>query len=180
MVTERHYLTVKALAQLIAPSLSAANIAKTMRQLRHWTQNDLLETVGGKETGTGIPRLYETEPTPWIAAILLELARYGATLEVLKPAAQALYDAWEDDNDLVMASETQEGPAFAQVSWQVDPDSGRFTKASIHFFHGIEAFDGDETVLESAPVSSILINLTQVMDKLYGAGATADRGDHDQ
>ena len=103
---ETELLTIRDIAAVIAFGDSEAAIGRALRQVRHWTQNDLLETYGDKNTGRGVPRLYEEERTIEIAAILIELSRYGVTLEVMKPVAEELYS---EDADLYLL-ETETDP----------------------------------------------------------------------
>ena len=76
-------MTIKDISEHIAFDDSDSGIERTMRQVRHWTQCDLLRTTSEKNTGKGIPRFYEVEPTLMIAAILQELTLYGATVDIL-------------------------------------------------------------------------------------------------
>jgi len=159
-------VTLKDVAQRIAFSKSEAAISRVARQVRHWTQNDLLKPYGAKQTGTGIPRLYKEEPTLDIAAILLELSRYGATVEIMKSAADALYDDVENGGDTVFLATTDEGTAYLQVAWSEDPETGKFTDAMVHMFEKSPWNEPGDA--HTAPSSSILINMNRVLDRLYG------------
>ena len=87
LATGENLLTVKDIAECISYDRSEEGIARTLRQVRHWTQCDLLRTMSEKNPGKGVPRFYEDEPSLLIAAILFELCRYGATVDILKPVA---------------------------------------------------------------------------------------------
>lgn len=163
--------SLKELAEIISYNRSEMGIAKTMRQIRHWTQNDLLKTITGKNTGKGIPRLYADEPTLLISAILLELCRYGATIETMRPVARQLYSDWEEDNGYFLTLADTDLPALIQIVWQADSATGEFTGADVRFM--------DEDTLQSDPAkrrlpeldygvaSSILLNLTPINERIY-------------
>lgn len=161
-------MTLKDLAARVALSSSAEMVSRAARQVRHWTQNDLLRPYGGKkETGTGTPRLYLEDPSVEIAVNLMELARYGATIDIMKPVADVLYD--DDDeawNSLFIAT-TDEGTAFMQVSWNVDRKTGAFTDARIPFFDTVDG--GEPTGPDEKSASSILINLNKLFERIYSA-----------
>lgn len=95
----------------------------------------------------------------------MELARYGATIDIMKPVADVLYD--DDDeawNSLFIAT-TDEGTAFMQVSWNVDRKTGAFTDAKIHFFDTVVGFEPIGPAEKSA--SSILLNLNKLFERIY-------------
>lgn len=158
-------LTIRDIAARIAPGRTEASIARTLRQVRHWTQCDLLRTVSVKSTGKGIPRLYEEEPTLLIAAVLLELSRYGATVDILKPVAAALYDDWEDDRMYIDTASTHVN-VYLQVAWKTDPATGQFIDAEIKLFDDLDAANTNPrdrpTLLLEHATSSIIVNLTNL------------------
>lgn len=165
-------LTIKDIAECIAFGSSDANILRALRQVRHWTQHDLLKTVSEKKTGKGVPRFYSDEPTLQVAAVLAELSRYSITLEVLKPVADELYFDWDDGSTYLFASLTDVN-VFMQVSWTSDEESGRITGAKIKLFTDNDwLITGDETnedeTFDATLSSSVLINMTEVMDRVYG------------
>jgi len=162
-------LTLKDIAKAISFDQSDEGIARTMRQVRHWTQNDLLPTFSGKETGKGIPRLYQDEPTIEIAAILQELSRYGATVDVMAHLTKELMDT-DEGYMAISAAQTDEIIAFAQVSWKADSTTGKFIGANVEFFDEYElvAYAAKGSVpLDQDSTSSILINITAVMSRVY-------------
>src|SRR3546814_478505 len=134
------FLTVKDIAAAIAFDKSAAGISRTIRQVRHWTQHDLLRPYSQKNTGTGIPRLYPEEASVEVAAILLELSRYGATVDILKSVATALYDELEGHGLSFFVAVT-EGESHCEVAWRDDPQTGRLTDARVNFFVNEEDMD---------------------------------------
>jgi len=159
-------LTLKDVANYVAIDKTTAGLNRTMRQIRHWTQCDLLRTENPKSSGSGIPRLYAEEPSVFIAAMLLEVSRYGATVDILRPLAEELYEDWEGTQEHFFFAETNEGIVYAQISWAQDPETGRFVDAQLHLFN--EEEDHPEDWLKSEPSSSILVNLNQVMERVAG------------
>ncbi|CCQ72457.1 hypothetical protein [Magnetospira sp. QH-2] len=157
-------ITLKDLASWVSFDQSEEGIAKTMRQIRHWTQNDLLQTRSQKNTGKGIPRLYSEEPTLQIAGILAELSRYASSIDVLKPVAEALYEEYEE-GALYLSVALTEMNAFLQVAWTFDPKTQGITGAETTFFDEIE--DWNERVFNFTAPSSILINMSQVSERIY-------------
>lgn len=158
-------LTVRNIAASIAFDKSKEGIARTIRQVRHWTQCDILRPAGEKSTGTGIPRFYSIEPTIEIAALLLEVSRYGATVDVLKPLADTLYEDFEEEGLNFFVAASDEGQAYLEVAWDVDQETGRFTNAEINLFVDDPRFD-DFIVLSRKAHSSIVIRMNQVFRRL--------------
>jgi hypothetical protein len=155
-------VTVKDIAACIAYDRSQDGIARTMRQVRHWTQSDLLRPYSEKNTGKGIPRLYVDSPTVEIAAILLEVSRYGATVDILRPVADELYDDAENMDNIFLAT-TDETVVYAQIAWEEDPRTGKFTGATVNLFNEMDIEDGE---MSAEPTSSIVINLGKVMHRV--------------
>ena len=158
-------LTLKDIAQCIAFSKSDQGITRMARQIRHWTQSDLLRPESEKETGKGVPRLYADTPTIEIAALLLELARYGATVDILKPVADELYAEWSEYGRNFDIAVTDEGTAILQVAWTEDPETGKFVDASVNFIIKEEPEDEGEVRLEHS--SSIVVNMNKVMSRVF-------------
>ncbi len=82
--------TVKDIAAIISLDGSPEDVRKCMRQIRHWTNNDVLSPIGGKSTGTGVSRVYD-ENAIYKAAIAAELVRYGVTVDML---GNETFDEW--------------------------------------------------------------------------------------
>ena len=74
--------TVKDMARAIATDASDDAVRRAMRQVRHWTNNDLLTPRDGKDTGTGKSRVYD-ELEVYKAGIIQELSRYGVTVDMI-------------------------------------------------------------------------------------------------
>jgi hypothetical protein len=166
-------LTIKDIASWISFDRSEEGIARTLRQVRHWTQCDLLRTVSEKNTGKGVPRFYRLEPDLYIAAILIELSRYGVTADVMKPVSDELYDEWYEQGGFYLHAFLTDVNAFLQASWTADPKSGRLTDAHVHLFVAAEI--ESEPTFDPAPSSSVLINMTLVMTRVYD-NKSADQG----
>lgn len=71
--------SVREVAIRLSSSRREDGIEFLMRQIKHWTNNDLIHTTGNKNTGTGRSREYSREETI-AAAYLLELSKYGFTV----------------------------------------------------------------------------------------------------
>ncbi|MGB0683981.1 MAG: hypothetical protein ACPGOV_14820 [Magnetovibrionaceae bacterium] len=174
----RKHLTVKDIARIISFDRSDEGIAKTMRQVRHWTQNDLLRTATQKDTGKGVARVYNDSPTIEVAALLLELSRYGATVSILRPAAEAIYkdfDQYAEMEGWHLQTALTDVSVYVQVAWESDPVTGEFAGAEVFMFDDLEFRDrpsseglekSQRDLLHSA-TSSVLINLTRILDRIY-------------
>lgn len=87
-VSENNH-SVSDLAETLALRHKLGNRDEIMRQLRYFTSEGLLETVGSLHTGSGRKRLYP--PTALMkAAVLLRLFQSGATVGVMKSYMTAL------------------------------------------------------------------------------------------
>lgn len=172
-------VTLKDIAQCIAFEQTVSNIERTMRQVRHWTQNDLLRTEGEKTTGKGIPRFYAEEPTMMIAAILKELTLYGSSVELLRPVSDGLYSHYDDDSGTYLMSALTDINAYLQVIWSIDLKSGKFNDASIHFFDDMDR-DAGEKLLDEHPSSSVVINMSTVAGRIYSNKSINDDAGNQQ
>ena len=173
-----NFLTIKDIATRIAFVRSEEGIQRTLRQVRHWTQSDLLHPISAKSTGKGIPRMYSAEPTIYIAAFLLELSRYGATVEIMKPVSDALYEDWDTDGlgtGWYISTAMTDMNTYLQVAWDTDEQTGEFIGAHVHMYDDMETFDRrrqSESFMMEEPSSSILINMTRVMDRIFPLSGT--------
>jgi len=177
MSEKQRLLTVKDIAIGISYDNSEEGVARTIRQVRHWTQSDLLRPISQKSTGKGVPRVYEEEPTVRIAAILLELCRYGVTVDVLKYASKELYDDWDADEGMegfYLSTTFTHISSFIQIAWKTDLQTGAFTGAQVTMFDDMELFqegvpkeDFKGRHILREPPSSILINMTQIVKRIY-------------
>lgn len=157
-------VTVKDIAECIAFDKSPHGVSRTIRQVRHWTQCDLLRPFSEKETGKGVPRLYLEEPTLEFSAFLLEFSRYGATVDILKFVADELYNHWRDEDGFyIHTAFGADINAYMQVAWDTDPATGRFVGAEVNFF---DEQDRD-LILLSEPSSSILINMAKIIKRIF-------------
>lgn len=93
-------LTVGELADLILKPGGDRNAV--IARIRHWTREGLLKTTGNQRPGTGRPRNYESNFTPYTAALLNVLADQGLQVsfmhtilaEVIKFHRSAVVDGW--------------------------------------------------------------------------------------
>jgi hypothetical protein len=162
--TETRLLTVKDIARAICFDKSEDGVYRMIRQLRHWTQSDLLRPFSAKSTGKGVPRVYIEDPTIAISAILLELTRYGATVDILKFVADEIYDHWDDEGGMYLLTALTDVNAYIELAWETDPATGRFIAARINMFDDLD--DHEDRLYRDAS-SSIVINMTEVMERIY-------------
>lgn len=166
--------SVKDVAALIARG-SADQPARLIRQIRHWTANDLLIPVGGKNTGTGVSRMYDVTGVR-CAAILLELSRYGITVGQLEGFAE--WAAMLSGSNEWLAAFTGEQDVFLSMSWEADEEGGGIWEIGAGkpkwdalrlqtVPDRVTLADGRETLLQPLDLtSSIVINLTKILDRL--------------
>lgn len=92
---ERFAYSVREVAEKLSPEGDEGERLRLIRQIRHWTNADLLRPQGKKHTGTGVSRKYGPEEVRK-AAILRELWRYGMTVTQLEGMGEYL-DKLSDD-----------------------------------------------------------------------------------
>lgn len=161
-------LSAKDVAMVIAYPGLTDGLARSMRQIRHWTQCDLLKTANSKHTGRGRSRLYEEEPTIFIAALFMELARFGITVDKMKPLADWIYEDFEADSDGIFSGGmTDEWQSYITIDWNIDPKTGDFGEPSIRTYSDAETMDytyEDEPLPTSSSATTISVN--QVFSRL--------------
>ncbi len=168
-MTEQLY-TVKDLASMTALAKDAETVNRVMRQIRHWTNSDVLRPFGPKRTGTGVSRVYDVHGAHK-AAILVELSRYSVTVEMLHG-----FDEWcgeaVDSEDWQLAVEGG-GPFFIAVTWTPgEPGEGHWCVLSDDELLAMMTGDmqtlsdttADFEFLEAS--SLVVINLTQVFARV--------------
>jgi len=176
-IQNRKLLTVKDISEAITFDKSDEGITRTIRQIRHWTQSDLLRPISQKSTGKGVPRVYEQDPTVMISAVLLELCRYGGTVDILKFASKELYEDWDDDPDVegwYMSTALTHINAFLQIAWDIDAVTGAFIGAKVTmfddqdlFYEGAPEVESNRIAILREPSSSILVNMTAIAERIY-------------
>jgi hypothetical protein len=97
LMNEETY-TLKEVSRKLSLSLRDKDLHLIDRQIKHWTSNDLLKTVGDKHTGTGRSRVYAKEEI-YVAGYLQELTKYGLTIGVLSNFRKK-YNQWLKDKRL--------------------------------------------------------------------------------
>jgi hypothetical protein len=89
MSAPQEALGVSDLARVLANRHRLGNREEILRQLRYFTADELLETVGSVHTGSGRKRLYP--PSALIKAVLLlRLFQSGASVGLMKKYMKAL------------------------------------------------------------------------------------------
>lgn len=126
---ERFAYSVRELVDHLAPEGDEEEKLRLLRQVRHWTNADLLTPLGGKNTGTGTSRKYGPDEVRK-AAILRELSRFGLTVTKLEGMGEYLDylaegDEWRD-------AVTGKRAIYLEMLWE--PGDGthawRITKAN--------------------------------------------------
>ena len=110
------------------------------------------------------------EPTIYIAAFFLELTRYGVTVDILKYVSDELYEQEFDEygpDGWYVSTALTDMNSFMQVAWQTDQKTGQFIGAEINLFDEMDMKGNESGFLLNKPSSSILINMTQVMERIY-------------
>ena len=74
--------SVSQLAERVAPTADESEVARIIRQLRHWTLTGVLMTLGATHTGAGRHRRYSGDAV-YVAAVLIELSRLGLPVGAL-------------------------------------------------------------------------------------------------
>jgi hypothetical protein len=120
--------SVKEVAAHIAFRGDPDEIRRIIRQLRHWTNCDLLIPAGNKHTGTGVSRRYDRHEIRK-AAILLELSRYGVTVDMLDGFSDWI-DTLAKGRDWQTATEGR-GDYLIQMSWEPGEDGGAHWSSSV-------------------------------------------------
>lgn len=162
--------TVKDLARMTALSSDEETVAKVMRQIRHWTNHDVLHPFGPKSTGTGVSRVYD-EHGARKAAILVELSRYGINVEMLKG-----FDEWCDriaDTENWQDATDGKAPYYIGMTWNPNDQAGEnwsiladdaFWIMMTGDIDGAEEPEFDPEILNAS--SMIVINLTPVFARV--------------
>ena len=167
----RRVLTAKDIAEAIAFKKDKQGFSKALRQVKHWTDHGILETITPLDTGSGVAREYLDEPTVLIAAILQELVLFGCTIDQLLPIAKRLHDDYEDnDPDRIFdAAMTGEWKSYLSLEYDVN-DRGRLKLQEVRTF----STGPDEEQLEyNMPKtrSSVIIDLEAVAARITWPGS---------
>ncbi len=159
-------VTAKDIAAAIAFKKDRNGFSKALRQVKHWTDNGILQTTTGLDTGSGIAREYADEPTILVAAIMQELVLFGCTIEQLLPIAKRLYDDYDggDPDGIFDAAMTGEWKGYLSLEYDVD-DRGRLKLQEVRTFStGPE----EEQLEHNMPKtrSSVIIDLEAVASRI--------------
>ncbi|MBT4740423.1 MAG: hypothetical protein HN793_13575 [Rhodospirillaceae bacterium] len=168
-IDNRILLSAKDVAMVIAYPGLTDGLARSMRQIRHWTQCDLIKTANSKHTGRGRSRLYEEEPTIFIAAMLMELSRFGITVDKMQPLSDWFYEDWEADSFGVYSGAiTGEWIGYISIDWNVDPKTGNFGEPELRVFSDAKSMGYEMEQDDLVPKSSCstILNVNQIIDRL--------------
>ena len=163
-------LTAKDMAEAIAFKKDKQGFTKALRQVKHWTDSGLLQIITDLDTGSGVAREYEDEPSVMIAAILQELVLFGWTIEKLEPIAAKLYHEFEegDPDDVFFAALTGDYTGYLALEFDVDA-RGRLKLEKVHTF---STTPGEPSLEESLPKarSVLLLDLGAIADRITWPG----------
>lgn len=161
-MTDRLY-TAKQVARLIAYTGSDSEITQVIRKIRHWSANDVLVPLGGKNTGTGVSRVYDDLQVR-IAAIVYELTRYGVTVEMLDTFNEYIADGicfmdeWKeavnDEADFILAL-TWGGDGAIESTYRIVREGEPLTVATAY-----------HDKIGSTFPSAILVNLRTIFRRI--------------
>ena len=179
IIDNKRYFSAKDIAMAIAHPGLPDGVARAMRQVRHWTQHDLLRTISDKNTGRGRSRLYDEESTIFVASILSELTRFGITVEKMRPLADLLYEDFYADSDGIYAGAiTGEWQSYIFIDWNVDPLTGAFGEPRVKPFSNAPKMNFRVKLADVLPKSSsaTIINVNQVYERLNWGFINATQG----
>lgn len=152
--------TLKEIATLLSPSDDAETVEKLARQIRHWTNLDLLCPIGKKHTGTGISRRYDLDELRK-AAILVELAHYRVPVTVLD---DGFVDMIENYQRRAEWNAAVTGEKLVYLIFAFNDDEIEFQLFAEPNPHPMLASSSDSRSVEW--ISAITINLTRLFKKL--------------
>lgn len=154
--------TLKDIALLLSPAGDTETVEKLARQVRHWTNLDLLHPLGKKHTGTGVSRRYDHHQV-LKALILSELSRYRVPVTVLDDAFANLMDEFASSSDWSEAIKG-ERPVYLMFGFSDEAVVMQvFTEASQH---PLLAPKSPDAHLGADIVSAITINLSALFKRL--------------
>ena len=160
----RRVLTAKDIAEAIAFKKDKQGFSKALRQVKHWTDHGILETITALDTGSGVAREYLDDPTVLIAAIMQELVLFGCTIDQLLPIAKRLYEDSEggDPDRIFDAAMTGEWKGYLSLEYDVN-ERGRLILQEVRMFSTAE-----ESLEDNMPKarSSVLIDLPAVASRI--------------
>ncbi|WP_374631659.1 hypothetical protein [Ferrovibrio sp.] len=159
-MTHRITYTLKELATLLSPQKDAEAVSRLARQLRHWTNEDLLQTVGAKHTGTGVSRRYAPEQVR-LAAILMELNRYHVPITVLSECFETLTSEYSKRDEWKQAVQGK-GAIYLMFAY-----SDEFISAQLFSGQSRHPMLEPKGQISGKPmVSAITINLSRLFAQL--------------
>lgn len=162
----RLVVTAKDIAEAIAFKRDRNGFSKALRQVKHWTDNGILETITVLDTGSGVAREYLDEPTVLIAAIIQELVLFGCTIDQLLPIAKQLYEDYDggDPDRIFDAAMTDEWKGYLSLEYEVN-ERGRLVLQQVRKFSTAPEEESLEYNMPKAR-SSLIIDLPAVADRI--------------
>jgi hypothetical protein len=162
----RLVVTAKDIAEAIAFKKDRKGFSKALRQVKHWTDSGVLETITALDTGSGVAREYVDHPTVLIAAIMQELVLFGCTIDQLLPIAQRLYDDHDggDPDGIFDAAMTDEWKGYLSLEYDVN-ERGQLALQQVRTFStGPEEEDLEHNMPQVR--SSLIIDLGAVASRI--------------
>lgn len=162
----RLVVTAKDIAEAIAFKKNRNGFSRALRQVKHWTDNGILETTTPLDTGSGVAREYVDDPTVLIAAIMQELVLFGCAVDQLLPIAKRLYEDYDggDPDRIFDGAMTGEWKGYLALEYDVD-ERGRLVLVGVRpFSTGPEEGPLEDNMPKVR--SSILIDLGAVADRI--------------
>jgi hypothetical protein len=158
--------SLKQVCALAGLSEDPAEVSKLARQIRHWTNSDLLHPQSGKRTGTGVSRRYSADEVRR-AAVLVEIARYRVPVPVIESFAEAM-DGYAGSPDWQAAMDGTRS-VFLQLAWSehntqwtLSVDAPQTLLFDPKGSKDLQAADDDASRITSA----IVMNLTAIFARV--------------
>ena len=162
---------LKEVASILCTGGDEQDFERAARQVRHWTNNDLLKTASEKYVGTGRSRLYVANEIR-LAAWYSELARYGIQVWLLE-AVRERFDHY-DENGYWESIGRATTPAFYEMAWdrnsivsKISDGEPELITRKPHKRRKKERPPSEGSVLDPENVTSVVtLNLTKIFSRL--------------
>jgi DNA-binding transcriptional MerR regulator len=132
------------------------DVDTVIRQLRHWTEQGALMSLGEPNSGRGRHRQY-SEQALYVAIVLLELTRFGIPIAGLKAASKSLHDI------RVWSVPTTAQEIHLRLSYELVGDRRARARAELVTRDQAAQLFGKSEF----PLSTIEINLTGLFGRLH-------------
>ena len=161
-------LSVKQLAERLAPLKDDPDRARTVRRIRHWTLTGLLPTSGDLHVGSGQSRSYEPH-TAYQVALLEELSRYDLSVGQLKAIMTTIIAnraiQARDGDDAIGAAMRGERKV---VAWFALGEADYHSSSSGPLQAVLGGVDQANFETPDEASSAIVLNLTKVFSRVLG------------